>query len=84
MKSGDKVFFEVDTQDIWLHTNLSLLLHKKPIITGKAEFKIAKEDTLGSLKKKIQVFGIKLWCIKNKQPSSDDIEEISEYTENIP
>ena len=72
LKSGDKVFFEIDTQDVWLHTSLSLFLHKKPIFIGEAELKVAKEDTLGSLKKKLQVFAIKLWCIKNKQQSSED------------
>ena len=53
LKNGDQVFFEIDTIDLWLQINIGINLGKKKILQGKVQFKISKNTTIASLKKKL-------------------------------
>ena len=70
LNSGDRIFFEIDSIDLWLHTSISLNLGNKRILNGKAEFKFNKSASISKLRKKLQMFAIKLWCHKNTSPSN--------------
>lgn len=72
LRSGDQVFFEIDTIDIWINVQINISLRKKKILVGKAKFKFSKHATLGSLRRKLQIFGIRLWCHKNASHSYKD------------
>lgn len=60
--------------DLWINTDIHLSLLGRPVLQGKAQFKVSKNSTFAGLRKKLQIFGIKLWCHKNRQPSQDQTE----------
>lgn len=75
LKNGDSIFFHIETMDLWVNTDIHLTLMGRMVLQGRAQFKISKQSTFVSLRKKLQIFGIKLWCHKNKQPIQETAEE---------
>ena len=71
LKNGDSIFFHIETMDLWVNTDIHLTLMGRMVLQGRAQFKISKGSTFISLRKKLQIFGIKLWCHKNKQPITE-------------
>ena len=82
LKSGDRIFFEIDSIDLWLHTSITLNLGNKKILDGKAEFKFNKSASISKLRKKLQMFAIKLWCHKNTSPPNINGEDDSFSADN--
>lgn len=74
LKDGETVYFQIETMDLWINTDIHLSLLGRPVLQGKAQFKVSKNSTFAGLRKKLQIFGIKLWCHKNRQPSHDQPE----------
>jgi hypothetical protein len=53
LRMETRFFFEIDTIDLWLQINIGINLGKKKILQGKVQFKISKNTTIASLKKKL-------------------------------
>ena len=75
LKNGDQIYFHIETMDLWINTDIHLSLMGRVVLQGKAQFKVSKASTFASLRKKLQIFGIKLWCVKNQQPNAENSED---------
>lgn len=85
LKDGEMVYFQIETMDLWINTDIHLSLMGRPVLQGKAQFKVSKNSTFAGLRKKLQIFGIKLWCHKNRQPNADQSEyQVTQLSGNAP
>ena len=76
LANGSHLYFDIETIDLWLNIQISLSLRGTKVFDGKAKFKFSKSATLGSLRKKLQIFGNRLWCHKNMCPEKQESNRI--------